>query len=134
MIGACLCGGVRFEIAGDLETVVACHCTTCKKISGGNGTVSGRVQASAIHVLAGEELLRTYQPVEGTGKTFCSVCGSNIFGGGWPTAERVGVRLSALEEPFERKPGMRLFVRSVAPWETVPDDGAKRCDTRPTQF
>lgn len=134
MTGACLCRGVRFEVTEDFEAVVACHCTTCKKISGGAGTVSGRVRASAVHLHAGEELLRTYQPAEGTGKTFCSVCGSNVFGGGWPDAERVSVRLSTLDEPFERKPETRLYVRSVAPWETLPDDGAERADTRPTHF
>jgi hypothetical protein len=132
--GACLCRGVRFEVAEDFEAVVACHCTTCKKISGGTGTVSGRVRAPAIHILAGEELLRTYQPAEGTGKTFCVVCGSNIFGGGWPDAERVSVRLSTLDEPFERGPATHIYVRSVAPWETLPDDGAQRADTRPTSF
>ena len=134
MTGACLCGGVRFEVVEDFEAVVACHCTTCKKISGGTGTVSGRVRASAVHLQAGEELLRTFQPTEGTGKTFCVVCGSNIFGGGWPDAERISVRLSTLDEPFGRGPATHIYVRSVAPWETLPDDGAQRADTRPTRF
>jgi hypothetical protein len=130
--GACLCNGVRFELTEDFLAVVACHCTTCKKISGGGGTVSGRIPTSAVRVLAGEELLATFQPTEGTGKTFCSVCGSNIFGGGWPAAERISVRLSTLDEPFERKPQTHIYVRSLAPWETLPDDGAERADTVPT--
>jgi hypothetical protein len=132
--GACLCGGVRFEVEEDFEAVVACHCTTCKKISGGVGTVSGRVRTSAVQVLAGEALLASFQPEEGTKKTFGSVCGSNIFGGGWPDAERISVRLSTLDEAFERKPGTHIYVRSVAPWETLPDDGAEHSDTLPARF
>jgi hypothetical protein len=123
--GSCLCGGVGFEVTEDFLSVTACHCTNCKKISGSGGTVSGRAKTSTISVFQGEELLRNYTPPEGTAKTFCSVCGSNIFGGGWPEAEQVSVRLSTLDEPCDRRPEWRIYVRSVAPWETLPDDGSK---------
>ena len=113
------------------ELVTNCHCASCKKISGGTGTVSGRASSAAIRVLEGEELLRTFQPAEGSAKTFCSVCGSNLFGGGWPESPSASVRLSALDSPFERRPEAHLFVRSVAPWETLPDDGAPRYAARP---
>ena len=127
--GSCLCGAVRFEVTEPFERVSACHCTSCKKISGGVGTVSGAVATSAIDVMEGRELVRTYQPDEGVAKSFCSVCGSNLFGGGWPDSETASVRLSALDDPFDRKPEAHIFVRSVAPWETLPDDGAPRFDT-----
>ncbi len=128
--GSCLCGGVRFQVTEEFLAVTACHCTSCKKLSGGTGTANGRTRPEAIRVLAGRDLLRSYQPPEGTSKTFCSVCGSNLFGGGWPEAERVSVRLSALDTPFDRKPEKHIYVRSLAPWETLPDDGAERWDPR----
>ena len=127
--GTCLCGGVQFEVTEPFLRVSYCHCTNCKKISGGIGTVSGRARSDAIRIVAGEELLTTYQPVEGTAKTFCSVCGSNLFGGGWPDSEYSSVRLSTLDS-FEGKPTAHTFVRSVAPWETLPDDGAERYEAR----
>ena len=122
---------MRFEVTEPFELVTNCHCASCKKISGGTGTVSGRASSAAIRVLEGEELLRTFQPAEGSAKTFCSVCGSNLFGGGWPESPSASVRLSALDSPFERRPEAHLFVRSVAPWETLPDDGAPRYAARP---
>lgn len=128
--GSCLCGGVRFEVTEPFESVAHCHCTNCKKISGGTGTVNGRVRSAAIEILEGEELLRGFQPAEGTVKTFCGACGSNLFGGGWPQSERASVRLSAIDSPFDRKPEAHTFVRSVAPWETLPDDGAPRFEIR----
>ena len=127
--GRCLCSGVQFEVTEPFLRVSHCHCTNCKKISGGTGTVSGRARSDAIRILAGNELLTTYQPVEGTTKTFCSVCGSNLFGGGWPDSEYSSVRLSTLDS-FEDKPTAHIFVQSVAPWETLPDDGAERYDVR----
>jgi hypothetical protein len=131
MQGTCLCGGVRFEVTEPFLTATFCHCESCKKLSGGVGTANGRVQTDAIRVLAGRELLRTYQPSEGTAKTFCSQCGSNVFGGGWPESEQASVRLSAIDTPFDQRPERHIFVRSVAPWETLPDDGLPRHDIRP---
>jgi hypothetical protein len=128
--GSCLCGAVRFEVTEPFERTNMCHCTNCKKISGGGGTVSGRVSTEAIAILEGRQLLTTYQPEEGTAKTFCSVCGSNLFGGGWPDSPSTSVRLSALDSPFDRKPEAHTYVRSVAAWETLPDDGAPRYEVR----
>ena len=130
MTGRCLCGAVRFEIDGDFETVTQCHCESCKMLSGGPGTVNGRLRTDQIRVVAGAELLRTYQPAEGSAKTFCSLCGTNLFGGGWPQSERCSVRLPTLAEPPPEGPRAHLFVRSVAPWETLPDDGAPHYETR----
>jgi len=126
--GSCLCGGVRFEVTEPFERVSACHCEFCKHISGGYGTVSGRVTTPAIRVLEGEGLLRSYTPEGGSAKTFCSTCGSNLFGGGWPESEQASVRLSALDDPVPGRPQKHLYTRSVAAWETLPDDGLERVE------
>jgi hypothetical protein len=130
MRGSCQCGGVRFEVAGPFASVSFCHCTTCKKISGGVGTANGRARTEDITVLEGRELIETYQPDEGSAKSFCRRCGSNLFGGGWPDTEEASVRLSAIDTGLEQKPERHIFVRSVAAWETLPDDGLPRYDIR----
>ncbi len=112
------------------ERVAACHCENCKKLSGAGGTVSGRVRTGAVRLLAGDDLVRSYKPEEGSAKTFCSECGSNLFGAGWPKSDFTSVRLSALDEPFEGRIESHIFVRSLAPWEVLPDDGAERFDVR----
>jgi hypothetical protein len=124
--GSCLCGAVQFELTGEFEPRSFCHCTSCKRLSGGAGTANGRVRSDSVRITAGEEQLRTYQPEEGTAKTFCSVCGSNLFGGGWPETDFASVRLPAIDTPFEGRPAQHIFTRSVASWETLPDDGLAR--------
>lgn len=131
MQGSCLCGKVTFEVTEPFSRVSFCHCTTCKAISGGVGSATGRVPTDAIRILTGRELITTYQPGEGTAKSFCSVCGANLFGTGWPDSEVTGVRLPTLDEPYEGKPDMHIYVRSVAAWETLPDDGLPRYDETP---
>jgi hypothetical protein len=130
MRGSCWCGGVRFEVAEPFITLSFCHCTSCKRISGGVGTANGRARTDWIDVKEGRELLTTYQPEEGSGKTFCSRCGSNLFGGGWPESEHTSVRLSSIDEGLEQKPEAHIYVRSVALWETLPDDGLPRYEVR----
>jgi hypothetical protein len=126
--GSCLCGGVRFEVTGEFEPRSYCNCTSCKRLSGGAATANGRARSDSIRITAGRELLRTYQPDEGSAKTFCSVCGSNLFGGGWPESDQASVRLSAIDSPLESRPTKHIWVRSVATWETLPDDGLERFD------
>jgi len=127
--GSCLCGGVRFEVLDEFSNMTFCHCATCKKISGGVGTANGHVRTEAVRLVAGDDLVRTYQPEEGSAKTFCSECGSNLFGGGWPESEIASVRATALDDSFEARPSVHIYVRSVAAWETLPDDGLDRFET-----
>jgi hypothetical protein len=120
---------VRFEVSEPFLRLTFCHCTSCKRISGGVGTANGRARSEWIDVKQGRELLTTYQPEEGSAKTFCSRCGSNLFGGGWPESDESSVRLSAIDEGLEGSPESHNYVRSVAPWETLPDDGLPRYET-----
>jgi hypothetical protein len=126
--GSCLCGGVRFELPDGVVPRSFCHCASCKKLSGGTGTANGRIASDEVRIVAGEDLLRTYQPPEGSAKTFCTRCGSNLFGGGWPESEHASVRLSAIDDPVEGRPVKHLWVRSVASWETLHDDGLERVE------
>ena len=40
-----------------------------------------------------------------------------------------GVRATALDDSFEARPSVHIYVRSVAAWETLPDDGLDRFET-----
>ncbi len=130
MRGSCFCGGVQFEVSGPFLSASFCHCATCKKISGGVGTANGRARTEDIRVLEGRKLIETFQPHEGSAKSFCRACGSNLFGGGWPEAEQVSVRLSAIDEGLEQRPESHIFVQSVAAWETLPNDDLPRYEIR----
>jgi ADP-ribosyl-[dinitrogen reductase] hydrolase len=120
---------VKFEVTEPFETLRYCHCESCKKLSGGAATVNGRVPSPAIRILEGADLLQTFQPAAGSAKTFCRACGSNLFGGGWPASEIASVRATAIDDAFDARPSVHIFVRSVAGWETLPDDGLERFET-----
>jgi hypothetical protein len=125
--GSCLCGGVRFEVEPPFRRANHCHCLRCRKHSGTFGLTQGRVSRDRFRLLAGEELLRVYAPVEGAAvKVFCSVCGSSLFGGHWPDGDEVSVRLGSLDGDPEIRPQYHSFVDSRAPWDVLPEDGLPR--------
>ncbi len=124
--GSCLCGGVRFELEPPFRRANVCHCSRCRKHSGGIGLAQGRVARERFRLLSGEELLRVYRPEGGAVKAFCARCGSALFGGTWPDGPEVSVRLGALDDDPGTAPQYHSFVDSRAAWETLPDDGLPR--------
>jgi hypothetical protein len=126
--GGCLCGGVRFELTAPFRRTNLCHCSRCRRHSGGPGLAQGRVPREAFRLLAGAELLRVFRPPGGMAKVFCSVCGSSVFGGTWPDGPEVSVRLGAIDG--DGHPPSELDYHSHvdwrAPWDTLPDDGLPR--------
>ena len=131
MHGSCLCGRVRFEVLEPFAVIGLCHCTNCKKVSGAGAITGGMVRTAAIRITDGADALRAYRPVEGLPKAFCGECGSNLFGGGWPDGEYSAIRLTAIDSRFNGGPQLHKYVQSLAPWETIPDDGLPRFERNP---
>lgn len=75
--GSCLCGAVRFDVAGDLPPPEACHCSKCRKHSG-HFFASTEVKKDRL-TLHGEENLRWFASSEKVRRGFCGVCGSSLF-------------------------------------------------------
>jgi len=126
--GSCLCGGVRFEVDPPFIRAGHCHCSRCRKHSGAFGETQGRVPRERFRLLAGADLIRVFRPDGGAAKAFCSVCGSSLFGGGWPDGSEVSVRLGALDGDPGIRPQYHSFVAFRAPWDVLAADGLARHD------
>ncbi len=124
--GSCLCGGVAFEVELPFRRANMCHCSRCRKHSGGAGLVQGRVARERFVLVRGGDLVRTFRPEGGKAKAFCSACGSSLFGGDWPDGEEVSVRFGALDGDPGIPPEYHTFVASAAAWDVLPDDGLPR--------
>lgn len=75
--GGCLCGAVRYEVAGPLRPVVFCHCTQCRR-STGHFMAATAARQRDFHLLAGEQL-RWYASSDSARRAFCGRCGSTLF-------------------------------------------------------
>jgi hypothetical protein len=126
LTGACLCGGVRFEVTEPLGAAGYCHCTRCQRRTGTAASAQARLAPGSLRFLAGEELVRAYEPPGGFAKLFCSVCGSALFSRSPDDPGVMSVRLGVLDHDPEVELGYRQYVAYAAPWEPLPDDGIPR--------
>jgi hypothetical protein len=129
--GHCLCGAVRFEITGPLRSARYCHCTRCQRRTGTASSIQARFDGGDLRYLAGEELVRGWQPPEGFAKLFCSQCGSSLFARSQEDPSVMSVRLGVLDGDPGIRPEFRQHVASAAAWEPIPDDGLPRYPGHP---
>ena len=83
--GSCHCGAVAYEVEADLDQVIDCNCSICRR----KGHLLAFVPRGALNVLQGEENLSTYTFNSHTIQhRFCATCGVGPFGEGKkPTGE-----------------------------------------------
>jgi hypothetical protein len=126
LTGGCLCGGVRFEVTERPVSAGYCHCTRCQRRTGTAASASARIVPGSLRVVAGEDLLRAFEPPDGFAKIFCSRCGSALWGHDPENPDVVGVRMGAFDGDPGVRPGYRQFVSYAAAWEPIPEDGLPR--------
>ncbi len=122
---------MRYEITEPFQRAGYCHCSRCRKLTGGLAGINGRVSRKGFRLLSGEEMLGVYEvPGDAKAAVFCQTCGSTLFRGEWPDGEVIGVRLGTLDGDPGVSPQYHIFVDSRAPWEELPDDGLPRYPQR----
>lgn len=75
--GGCLCGAVRYELAKVPDHMDVCHCSMCRKFSGGIGA-GIEVPGDGI-TWQGEQNIAIYASSEWAERAFCKTCGSSLF-------------------------------------------------------
>jgi hypothetical protein len=126
LTGGCLCGSVRFEVTEPPLFASYCHCTRCQRRTGTAASPQARLAPGSLRIVAGDELLRAYEPPGGFPKVFCSVCGSALWSRHPTDDDIINVRLGAFDSDPGIRPSYRAFVAYAAPWEPIPDDGLPR--------
>lgn len=120
--GRCLCGGVRFQIEGELAPIQICHCGQCRQAQGGAFASNIPVAEDAFQLLAGEELLQRYESSPGKQRVFCRQCGSPLFSRHELIPGVLRIRAGLLEGELQTRPAAHFFVASKANWWTLDDE------------
>ena len=77
LTGGCQCGAVRFAVSDLPHYLHACHCTTCRRISG-SATMSLTVPASSLRI-EGEAHVVAYVSSDWAARSFCGRCGTGLW-------------------------------------------------------
>lgn len=118
-IGGCLCGNIRFEITGEIQDIVCCHCSQCRKAQGSAFATNGNVDIKEFNFIQGEGELTGYESSPGQTKYFCRNCGSPIFSKATSKPDKVRVRLGTIETDILERPVGHIFVASKANWDDI---------------
>lgn len=74
--GSCNCGGVKWEVKGEMRPIVACHCSQCRKQS---GLYFAATAAADKDLTIMGETLKWYRASKDAKRGFCGECGSSLF-------------------------------------------------------
>lgn len=117
--GACLCGGIAWELAGPIDLINFCHCTICRRVHGAAFGAFAHAHARDFRWARGESLISSYESSPGTFRCFCRVCGSSV-----PVVENDEVVIPAggIDGDPGVRPSVHIFVGSKAPWYEISDN------------
>lgn len=125
--GACLCGGVRFEVRGPLRDVIVCHCGQCRRTHGHVAAYSSAARSDV--VFRADSTLAWYESSPQARRGFCSACGASLF---WePRGEgRLGLAAGCLDAPTGLETVRHIFVDDAGDYyeiaDGLPRDGGSR--------
>ncbi|SPL71636.1 GFA family protein [Acinetobacter stercoris] len=120
--GSCLCGGIRYEIHGEIGDILECHCQRCRKANGTAFATNAPVKKTDFKITHGENLLKKFESTPTTMRCFCSECGSPIISIKEETPDTYRLRIGTLDSKLEHKPSSHIFVAYKAEWDTIYDD------------
>jgi hypothetical protein len=114
--GGCLCGAVRYRVAGPLRQVIACHCRECRRASGHYPAATAAARNAV--VIEGEVAWFASSPAALRG--FCRTCGSNLF---WerPGSGRISIWAGSLDAPAGLRLEGHIFVAEKGTYYAIED-------------
>jgi hypothetical protein len=127
VLGACLCGALRYEVEGPFENLMHCHCSMCRKHHGAPFATFVGAKKSGFRWISGESSVAEFKSSPNGVRRHCSTCFSvapAVMG------ETVFMPAGNLDGDLGDAGGMHVFVGSKAPWLTIGDD-LPRHDTVP---
>lgn len=117
--GSCLCGKVKFTLSGDIQDIVHCHCSLCRKAQGSAFATNANVNKKDFIFTAGENNLTAYPLSAIQTKYFCKTCGSPIMSKNTQHPDAIRIRIGTIESDISERPGAHIFTASKANWDTI---------------
>jgi hypothetical protein len=141
---SCLCGEVRWEVAGPLRQprpdapdahprpalfLAHCHCGRCRKAHGAPYATYLMVPEGRLRVTRGQDRIVRWASIPGIVRPFCATCGS-VVPSGIASDGFVWSPAGPFDDPLGVVPTAHIFVGSKAPWVEI-DDALPRFDEDP---
>jgi hypothetical protein len=117
--GGCLCGAIRYRIAGAPVEALYCHCRMCQRAHGAPVVAWLTVPFSSFAVTAGEP--GGYRSSPAAVRHFCAVCGTPLTWRAVDNPQFLDVSIASLDEPGAVAPSLHLWTESRLAWLEIAD-------------
>ena len=121
--GGCQCGDVAFFYTGELQFVMNCHCSRCRKAKSAAHATNAFVAIENFTWEKGHDRVVEYKlsEAERFGHCFCGRCGSSVPRQS-DAAGIVNIPVGSLNQAPGTRARGHIFTGSKAPWFDVADD------------
>ena len=111
--GSCLCGDVSFTYKSEPGMFLMCHCTDCQKSTGS--------PVASIIIVPEDDfsvngLTSSYECEAKVTRSFCKICGSQIFSRIESAPGVVAIKTGVLDEQPNIKPNLVCWTKSKPNW------------------
>ncbi|MCY1410442.1 Glutathione-dependent formaldehyde-activating enzyme [compost metagenome] len=113
-LGGCHCGAVRYRLEGALHDIAHCHCSICRRVSGGTVTTWITVQRQCFQWLSA--LPAQYASSANCVRYFCGNCGAQVALVTQLSPETVDVTIATLDHPELAIPERHIWTDNRLPW------------------
>lgn len=130
MTGGCQCGRVRFAAEVPSDDAYLCHCSMCRRATGGASIAFVGVSRDGL-VWEGEPDWYASSPI--ARRPFCSACGTPL-GFAWTNgAGTIDITLGAFDEPARFRPTHNYAIESLLPaWQDTTHLPGTRTEDNPS--
>ncbi len=130
LTGGCLCGAVRFRVTAKPLAAYCCHCSMCRRASGG-----GMFLASATVSIEGFAFTKgkpaAYESSPGNLRLFCRACGSPVGARVAEDPKLIEVNLGCLDDPNAIRPEFHIFTSTQVSWCEIADGLPRHAEGAP---
>jgi len=121
--GGCLCGAARYSYNARPLAANACHCSDCKKLSGGSHIQMLIADSSAFAHEAGELVRWRKRAKSGREVDIvrCAVCGTRLWHEGLSAPQYVFICAGTLDDTSWFMPASHIWVEEAGEFAFTPD-------------
>jgi hypothetical protein len=115
--GGCLCGAIRYRVAGPPRARTLCHCRSCRFAAGGPSVAWAVFGVDGFAFTAGTP--RQFHSSPGVVRTFCDRCGTALTYQVDDAPDTIDVTTVTLDAADDFPPTVEIWVAHKLAWETL---------------
>ncbi len=112
--GGCHCGALRYRLVGALTDVAHCHCSICRRVSGGLVVTWITLPYACFQWLAGTP--RAYRAPASCTRYFCGKCGAHVALVTLHSPQTIDITVGTLDAPQQVPAQRHIWTDNRLPW------------------